>query len=81
MGESRKGEPGEGFGNKIIGGDFSTNPWQRMLPGKSGFYNVQSGDFTADRFVFLKGQLALLERAISNFMLDVHTKEFGYHEI
>ena len=25
------------------------------------------------RFVFLKGKLALLERAISNFMLDVHT--------
>ena len=33
------------------------------------------------RFVFLKGQLALLERAISNFMLDCHTKEFGYQEI
>ena len=33
------------------------------------------------RFVFLKDQLALLERAISNFMLDVHTKEFGYQEI
>ena len=33
------------------------------------------------RFVFLKKQLALLERAISNFMLDVHTKEFGYTEI
>ena len=33
------------------------------------------------RFVFLKGQLAQLERAISNFMLDVHTKEFGYQEI
>ena len=33
------------------------------------------------RFVFLKDQLALLERAISNFMLDVHSKEFGYHEI
>ena len=33
------------------------------------------------RFVFLKDQLALLERAISNFMLDVHTKEFGYREI
>ena len=33
------------------------------------------------RFVFLKGQIALLERAISNFMLDVHTKEFGYQEI
>jgi len=33
------------------------------------------------RFVFLKGKLALLERAISNFMLDYHTKEFGYQEI
>ena len=33
------------------------------------------------RFVFLKGKLALLERAISNFMLDIHTKKFGYQEI
>ena len=33
------------------------------------------------RFVFLKGKLALLERAISNFMLDYHTNEFGYQEI
>ena len=33
------------------------------------------------RFVFLKGKLALLERANSNFMLDCHTKEFGYQEI
>jgi len=33
------------------------------------------------RFVFLKGKLAFLERAISNFMLDCHTNEFGYQEI
>jgi len=33
------------------------------------------------RFVFLKDHIALLERAISNFMLDTHTKEFGYKEI
>jgi len=33
------------------------------------------------RFVFLKGKLAMLERAISNFMLDCHTKEYGYNEI
>ena len=33
------------------------------------------------RFVFLKGKIALLERAISNFMLDVHTKDFAYQEI
>ena len=33
------------------------------------------------RFVFLKNDLALLERALTNFMLDLHTKEFGYNEI
>jgi seryl-tRNA synthetase len=33
------------------------------------------------RFVFLRNDLALLERAISNFMLDIHTKKFGYQEI
>ena len=36
---------------------------------------------SGSRFVFLRGEMALLERAISNFMLDVHTKEFGYQEI
>ena len=36
---------------------------------------------TGSRFVFLKDQLAQLERAISNFMIDVHTKQFGYKEI
>ena len=36
---------------------------------------------SGSRFVFLKDELALLERAISNFMLDVHTQEFGYKEI
>ena len=36
---------------------------------------------TGARFVFLKGKLAELERAISNFMLDIHTKEFGYEEV
>ena len=36
---------------------------------------------SGSRFVFLKGKLARLERAISDFMLDTHTKEFGYQEI
>ena len=36
---------------------------------------------SGSRFVFLKGELAMLERAISNFMLDCHTKSFGYQEI
>lgn len=33
------------------------------------------------RFVVLQGQLARLERALGNFMLDLHTQEFGYREI
>ena len=36
---------------------------------------------TGSRFVFVKGQLASLERAISNFMLDVQVKKNGYTEI
>ena len=36
---------------------------------------------SGSRFVFLKGDLAQLERAISNFMLDIHTNEFDYKEI
>jgi len=33
------------------------------------------------RFVVLKGRLARMERALANFMLDIHTGEFGYEEI
>ena len=30
------------------------------------------------RFTVLKGQLARLERALGQFMLDLHTTEHGY---
>ncbi len=33
------------------------------------------------RFVVLKDRMALLERALINFMLDIHTTEFKYTEI
>jgi seryl-tRNA synthetase len=33
------------------------------------------------RFVVLKGALARLERALEQFMLDLHTQEHGYEEI
>ena len=36
---------------------------------------------TGSRFVFVKDKLAALERAISNFMIDSHTKNNGYTEI
>ncbi len=36
---------------------------------------------TGSRFVFVKDKLALLERALSNFMLDTHILKNGYKEI
>ena len=36
---------------------------------------------TGSRFVFVKDKLALLERALSNFMLDTHINKNGYTEI
>jgi len=36
---------------------------------------------TGSRFVFVKDKLALLERALTNFMLDTHVNSNGYKEI
>ena len=62
---------------------FDFNPKSHYDIGK----NLKLMDFdvatktSGSRFVFLKGDLALLERAISNFMLDFHTKKFDYQEV
>lgn len=40
-----------GYKNKIIGGDFSTNPWQRG----TSFVAVADNTYTADRWVYKKG--------------------------
>ena len=36
---------------------------------------------SGSRFVVLKDKIALLERALINFMMDIHTNEFDYMEI
>ncbi len=41
----------------------------------------QAGKVSGTRFVYLKKNIARLERAIANFMLDKHTNDFGYTEI
>lgn len=41
----------------------------------------RGGKVTGTRFTFLKGYGAKLERALVNFMLDLHTNEHGYQEI
>ena len=41
----------------------------------------RAGKVTGSRFVFYKGLGARLERALYNFMLDLHTEEHGYVEV
>ena len=49
--------------------------------------NLQMMDFeiaskiSGSRFVILKSKLAKLERALCNFMIDLHVREHGYQEI
>jgi seryl-tRNA synthetase len=42
---------------------------------------ARAAKLSGSRFVVLKGDLARLERAIAQFMLDLHTSEFGYTEV
>jgi len=49
---------------------------------KLGLMDFESAvKISGSRFVVLKNQLAKLERALKNFMLDEHTKQFGYCEM
>ena len=62
---------------------FSFNPKSHYELGE----NLKMLDFdlatktTGARFVFVKDKLALLERAIGNYMLDIHTQINGYKEV
>jgi len=52
------------------------------LGGKWGMMDFDAGTKLAGRrFVVLRGMLARLERAIGQFMIDLHTREHGYVEI
>jgi seryl-tRNA synthetase len=41
----------------------------------------RAAKLSGSRFTVLKGQLARLERALGQFMLDLHTSEHGYTEV
>jgi len=47
-----------------------------------GFMDFETAaKLSGSRFVVLRGQLARLERALGQFMLDLHTREHGYTEV
>ncbi len=63
--------------------EYAFTPREHFELGES----LRQMDFAAaarmsgSRFVVLKGQLARLERALGQFMLDLHTGEHGYTEV
>jgi seryl-tRNA synthetase len=62
---------------------FSFQPKQHFELGEVlGLMDFETAaKLSGARFVVLKGALARLERALSQFMLDLHTSEHGYTEI
>lgn len=63
--------------------EFAFTPKQHFELGeKLGQMDFETASLMSGaRFVVLKADLARLERALANFMLDIHTQEFGYQEI
>lgn len=62
-------------------GDF---PWRDHVEIGEGLGLMDfatAAKLSGARFVVLRGALACLERALGSFMLDIHTREFGYQEI
>jgi seryl-tRNA synthetase len=62
---------------------FDFQPKQHFELGEAlGLMDFETAaKLSGSRFVVLKGALARLERALSQFMLDLHTSEHGYIEI
>lgn len=62
---------------------FEFNPKQHFELGEAlGQMDFeQTAKISGSRFVTLKKDLARMERALANFMLDIHTQEGGYTEV
>ncbi|OGT37037.1 MAG: serine--tRNA ligase [Gammaproteobacteria bacterium RIFCSPHIGHO2_12_FULL_38_14] len=63
--------------------EFSFTPKDHVdLGAKQGWIDFETAaKLSGARFVVLRGPLAQLQRALIQFMLDLHTKEHGYEEI
>jgi seryl-tRNA synthetase len=61
--------------------DFTPLPHYELGEALGEMDFERAAKMSGSRFVILRNQLAKLERALANFMLDVHTTEFGYQEI
>lgn len=62
-------------------GSFSPQDHATLGVGTGMMDFVRAAKITGARFVVLYGGLAKLQRALIQFMLDVHVKEHGYQEV
>jgi seryl-tRNA synthetase len=61
--------------------DFEPRPHWEIGEGLGILDFERAAKITGSRFALLKGAGARLERALINFMLDLHTREHGYLEV
>lgn len=59
--------------------NFTPQPHEALIPEAMDFKTA--AHVSGARFVYLHGALAKLERALGQFMLDFHTREWGYTEV
>jgi len=69
----RWGEPGSY--------DFEVKDHVDLGMDTGGLWFEQAAYLSGARFSVLKGELAKLQRALTQFMLDCHTEEHGYEEV
>ena len=62
--------------------DFSFLPKDHLELGRSDEIDMESGvRITGSRFKVLKREVAQLQRALINFMIDTHVSDHGYEEV
>lgn len=60
--------------------DFEVRDHVTLGEMHSGLDFAAAVKLTGSRFVVMKGQIARMHRALSQFMLDLHTEQHGYSE-
>lgn len=61
--------------------DFEPKDHVDLMAGGEKMSFDLASKITGSRFITLRGDVALLHRALIQFMLDVHTREHGYEEV
>ena len=61
--------------------DFEVKDHVALLTARGHYDNEAAVKLAQSRFAVLKGDIVRLQRALVQFMLDVHTREHGYEEV